>query len=460
MSNQTRNLPQCPVCRSPLAEADESCARCGFELVESADLIDIADRTRHKEALGTARAAWLDLESALLDQLRQYGEAWSRNENWQAIWAHAQERAARARFDRRATLRRARDIWRELERERSAAPPPVQSEEKKPEGTLSAHLERVRAWVSSLPDGEVDVMVWENFVESLEGPFDVFFLETFRDKEIERQFAAFETVQTDAVGNLVNRRRKRVRQLIERLGGGVELIMLEVPGGEFQLGGDRYAWEQPAHRVRLTDFYLGRYPVTQAQWREVARLPRKNIDLSVDPSAFKGDDRPVECVSWPEALEFCARLAAETGHAYRLPSESEWEYACRAGSTTPFSFGPTITPAVVNYDGAYPYGGAAHGPARGQTLAVGSLGAANAFGLCDLHGNVWEWCADEWHDSYDAAPSDGAAWCGAGEARFRVVRGGSWVSTAEVCRSCDRWRESTDADVKLHYLGLRVALSL
>ena len=462
MAGRPRNLPLCPVCANALAETDARCGRCGYESVENADIIDATDRARHKAALAAHRAAWFDLEGALREQLRRHGESWRLDKNWQQIWAEVGERAGRARFDRRATLRRARDIWAQMEQERPAPPdaPPVETRKKPSESPLSAHHERVRQWVSELTDGEVDALAWESFVESLDEPFDILVLETFRDKEIERQFAAFETVRVDAAGHLVGRRRGRVRQLIEPL-DGAELIMLKIPGGEFLMGGDRYASEQPAHAVRLADFHLGRYPVTQAQWRAVARMPRVGIELAGDDSAFEGADRPVECVSWPEAVEFCARLATATGRQYRLPSEAEWEYACRAGSTAPFSFGATVTPAIVNYDGTYPFGAAPHGGARGNTTPPGALGAANDFGLYDMHGNVWEWCADEWHDNYYAAPADGSAWRdAAGDAPHRVIRGGSWANTAEVCRSSDRWRESTGANVKLHYLGLRVALTL
>lgn len=143
-----------------------------------------------------------------------------------------------------------------------------------------------------------------------------------------------------------------------------------------------------------------------------------NKELDADPSNFKGDKRPVEQVSWYDAVEFCDRLTAHTKRAYSLPSEAEWEYACRAGTRTPFHFGETITTDLANYRGTdneeYKWSGS-YGPGpkgiyREQITEVGSFGVANAFGLYDMHGNVWEWCLDDWHDNYEGAPTDGSAW--------------------------------------------------
>ena len=154
---------------------------------------------------------------------------------------------------------------------------------------------------------------------------------------------------------------------------------------------------------------MSKYPITQEQWRSVAGLPQVKRELKLDPSRFKGDILPVEQVSWLDALEFCRRLSNQAGREYRLPSESEWEYACRAGTTTPFHYGETITTELVNYNGEYPYCDAPKGENRKKTTPVGQF-PANAFGLYDMHGNVWEWCADDWHDSYEGAPKDGSVW--------------------------------------------------
>jgi len=177
--------------------------------------------------------------------------------------------------------------------------------------------------------------------------------------------------------------------------------MVQVPSGSFLMGSPpdekgRYADEGPQHQVTLESFLMGRTPITQAQWLVVAQLPMVTHYLNPDPSLFKGDDRPVEKVSWFDAVEFCARLSQATGRAFSLPSEAQWEYACRAGTTTPFSFGETINPKHANFN-------------SNATTPVGSF-PANAWGLYDMNGNIWEWCADHWHDSYNGAPADGSAW--------------------------------------------------
>jgi formylglycine-generating enzyme required for sulfatase activity len=207
--------------------------------------------------------------------------------------------------------------------------------------------------------------------------------------------------------------------------------------------------EQPQHRVTFGQpFYLGAHPVTQAQWRAV---------MGANPSHFKGDDLPVENVSWDDAHIFLIRLNRRNdGWKYRLPSEAEWEYACRAGTTTPFSFGDTITPAQVNYDGNYPFFGAQKGEYRATTTPVGSF-PPNAWGLHDMHGNVREWCQDVWHKNYTGAPNDGSAW-EQGSDNQRVVRGGSWGDYAYFCRAAHRYRRAPgDRD---DLVGVRVAVRL
>jgi formylglycine-generating enzyme required for sulfatase activity len=205
--------------------------------------------------------------------------------------------------------------------------------------------------------------------------------------------------------------------------------------------------------------------VTQAQWAAVAKLEKVNIDLQPDPANFKGKDRPVEQISWWEAVEFCDRLSRKTGKAYRLPSEAEWEYACRAGSTTPFHFGETISTDLANYRGQdwefqgkiYPgkYGNGNLGEFREQTTTVGSF-PPNAFGLHDMHGNVWEWCADHWHETYDLAPKDGSTWIEGGNSDLRLLRGGSWGHIPLSCRSASRY--SYDPTGCVSNFGFRVVV--
>jgi len=229
------------------------------------------------------------------------------------------------------------------------------------------------------------------------------------------------------------------------------LTMVAIPGGTFLMGSppnekDSFKDERPQHEVTVSTFFMGKYPITQAQWRAVASRTDLKVekDLDPDPSHFKDRggsstrrDRPVEQVNWYDAVEFCARLSKLTGREYRLPSEAEWEYACRAGTTTAFHFGETITGELANYDASKTYADERKGEYRKETTPVGQF-RPNAFGLYDMHGNVWEWCADTWHDNYDGAPRDGSAWIENGDDNRSPLRGGSWCSNPYDCRSAYR----------------------
>ena len=256
----------------------------------------------------------------------------------------------------------------------------------------------------------------------------------------------FEIVTVNNRGQEVSRKPGKSYQKVADLGNDVNLEMVYIPGGSFQMGSSENSSEQPVHQVTVQPFYMGKYPITQAQWEAV---------MGNNPSNFKGAKRPVENVNWNEAVEFCRKLSENTGKTYRLPSEAEWEYACRAGTTTPFYFGDTITPDLVNYDGNNPYGAAPKGLYRQQTTDVGSF-PPNSFGLYDMHGNVWEWCSDKWHDNYSDAPIDGSSWETGGD-NNRVRRGGSWLNHAVNCRSANRYGDS--ADNRWRYSGFRVAVA-
>ena len=180
---------------------------------------------------------------------------------------------------------------------------------------------------------------------------------------------------------------------------------------------------------------MGRYPITQAQWRVVAGLSLVNRELNPEPSNFKGDNLPVEQVSWYEAVEFCDRLSAKTGRPYRLPSEAEWEYACRAGTTTPFHFGKTLTTEVANYNGNYTYADGPKGEYFETTTPVDKFEIANAFGLCDMHGNVFEWCEDH-YGNYNQTPVDGSARITDDKQARRILRGGSWFYYPRILPLC------------------------
>jgi eukaryotic-like serine/threonine-protein kinase len=179
--------------------------------------------------------------------------------------------------------------------------------------------------------------------------------------------------------------------------------------------------------------------------------------MGENPSHFKGTDKlPVEQVSWLDAVKFCEKLSQKTSRTYRLPSEAEWEYACRAGSKTPYAFGETINPLVVNYNGNYPYGEAAKGEYRETTTPVGSF-PPNLFGLYDMDGNLSEWCLDQWNDNYNGAPTNGSARgdiLSREENKQRLLRGGSWGSVARGCRSADR--NANIASVRYNNIGFRL----
>jgi formylglycine-generating enzyme required for sulfatase activity len=203
------------------------------------------------------------------------------------------------------------------------------------------------------------------------------------------------------------------------LGEGVSLTLMLIPAGEFMMGsadddGTAADNERPQHRVQLTQFLMEATPVTQAQWRVVAGYDPVDGDvkMAADPSKYKGDDRPVEQVNWYQATEFCQRLSKRTGKHFHLPSEAQWEYACRAGTETAYHVGPELTPELAKYD------------SRDGTVPVRSY-PPNRWGLYDMHGNVWEWCADYWHEDYEGALTDGSAWIEGGDSDLRVLRGGS-----------------------------------
>ncbi len=258
----------------------------------------------------------------------------------------------------------------------------------------------------------------------------------------------------------INRCQGRANFFVEDLGNGITLDLVEIPAGTFMMGASENEEgssdsEYPQHQVTVPPFFMSKYPVTQAQWKAVAALPRVNRDLKPDPSYFKDDrrNRPVEQISWYEAVEFCARLSNHIKREFRLPSEAEWEYACRAGTMTPFHFGETITTDLANYDGNETYGNGSKGEYRERTTSVGSF-PPNAFGLYDMHGNVSEWCADTWHSSYQGTPTNGSAWVEENKNQARLLRGGSWISSPVACRSA--YRSDNFPDFVINGIGFRV----
>ena len=273
----------------------------------------------------------------------------------------------------------------------------------------------------------------------------------------------FEIVNLDINGTIANRKKFNAEYFTEDLGNGVSLEMVKIPQGRFIMGSpsgekQRDDYESPQHEVTVPEFFIGRYQVTQAQYEAIT---------GNNPANFKGENRPIEKVSWNNAKEFCKKLSQKTGRTYRLPSEAEWEYACRAGTTTPFYFGETITTTLANYRGTdwnhkgtiYP-GNYIQGPKgefRQQTTPVGDF-PPNAFGLYDIHGNVWEWCEDTWHNNYDGAPTDGSAWIESDNQSKKVIRGGSWSNVPRHCRSAVR--NDGVRGLMVGDIGFRVAVAI
>jgi formylglycine-generating enzyme required for sulfatase activity len=222
---------------------------------------------------------------------------------------------------------------------------------------------------------------------------------------------------------------------------GMELVC--IPPGEFMMGSPaneegRNSGEGPQHRVKISKgFYMNVTEVTQAQWKTV---------MGNNPSYFKGDDLPVEMVSWDDAVEFCRRLSQKEGKGYRLPTEAEWEYACRAGSTTRFCYGDSDT-SLVDYAWYT-------NNSIGKTHPVGQK-KPNAFGLYDMHGNVWECCSD-WYDAgyYSQSPGDDPK--GTSTGQYRVLRGGGWNHVASYCRVAYRYNDTPDNHN--YFIGFRLVL--
>jgi formylglycine-generating enzyme required for sulfatase activity len=235
-----------------------------------------------------------------------------------------------------------------------------------------------------------------------------------------------------------------------------------VPAGSFWMGSpateaQRSSDEGPRTKVLLSrPFYLGVYPVTQREYAEL---------MGSNPSHFTagrggGPDHPVENVSWKDAARFCRQLALLTeelvpGWGYRLPTEAEWEYACRAGTESAFAFGDSLSWEQANIDGRHPYGGARKGPSLGRTSRVGAY-PANGWGLCDLHGNVWEWCAD-WYEAGYSGARLGTDPQGPPTGEARVLRGGAWNCGGRRCRSACRC--PSGPDFRSFAIGFRVVLA-
>lgn len=335
---------------------------------------------------------------------------------------------------------------------------------------------------------------------------------------IDKDYYEFDTITVNESGQEVGRERGRAEFFIEDLGNSTSLELVNIPAGNFLMGvhpeeitkwkrisrrkrGDNFLGKiyndlnidtldniftnndasmqgvGSSHRVTLPSFCISKFPITQTQWLAVALLPKVNLTLNPQPSHFKGANLPVECVSFYEAVEFCNRLSRKTGKIYRLPTESEWEYTCRARTTTSFHFGETITTDLANYNGSYyTYNCEATGKYLQQTTPVGSFKTANAFGLYDMHGNVSEWCQDNLNSNpYKGAPIDGSTWIYETNAapsfflpnlldslmenmfenpKYHVYRGGSWKNDVFGVTSWARC--GLNPENKQNFIGFRV----
>ena len=282
----------------------------------------------------------------------------------------------------------------------------------------------------------------------------------------------FQTIEVNDRAEVIAKPDRTVQTFEEEIAENLSIKMIIVPGGSFLMGSpedelDSYSDEKPQHLVTVPSFAIGQFVVTQAQWKTIANLPKVKQKLNPSPSFHSGDDRPVERIDWFEAVEFCNRLTRLTRKLYRLPSEAEWEYACRAGTTTAFNIGPTIATDFANYRGkddvredqtiSGRYGEGPEGVYRGKTTPAETFPASN-FGLFDTHGNVWEWCADDWHENYDGAPIDGSVWDASNDSGSRVTRGGSFGLAPQLCRSAIR--NSFPSGFRNSFLGFRILLPL
>lgn len=281
----------------------------------------------------------------------------------------------------------------------------------------------------------------------------------------------FNVVYANTSGDIEATRVTKNTYRIEKWGWKNEIEFRQIPEGSFRIGTSLETLESlesfqeneasPDYSININSFWMAKDPITERQWKSIARTEKINHRLPDNTGISRGDNYPVDNVSWNEAVEFCQRLSRETGRNYRLPSESEWEYACRAGTTTFFHFGETLTPTLAHY---YPIDNSSEvntesirapkGP-----VPVNHFNWANAFGLYNMHGNVWEWCQDRYHREYqDGLPTDGTPWVEAGDETGRVFRGGSFKRDAIYCRAATRGTQTEETSFAGS--GFRIACNL
>ncbi len=269
-------------------------------------------------------------------------------------------------------------------------------------------------------------------------------------RQIPLKTFSFQIFTVNNKGEIINCQNKEAQYIndvlgVDSLGNEINLELVYIPSGRFMMGTPGIDRESPQHWVDLSAFFMSKYPITQIQWELI---------MGNNPSRFKGPNRPVECVSWEDCVSFCEKVSKIIGKECTLPSEAQWEYACRAGTTTAHFLAETVAVGITS-DGDYIYQNQPKGICRGATTEVGIF-PANGFGLYDMYGNVWEWCADSWHYSYEGAPSDGKAWIDNGYTfKQQVVRGASMRCDTKTCRSADR--EGRRRNKGYEFLGFRMA---
>ena len=271
---------------------------------------------------------------------------------------------------------------------------------------------------------------------------------------------SFETVTLNTKAEVIRREPKKVKYLIESI-GEQELQMVIIPSGEYGMGSSErkaLACEKPQHQVKIAAFSMSQHPITKAQWKIVATWPIVNHPLKQITSRKGAMNTPVVNVSWHDAVEFCDRLSLKAGKFYRLPTEAEWEYACRSGKYTSFHFGETISAGYANYDGTIKYYAEPQGIYREKSTPISEFKYPNQFGLFDMHGNVWEWCLDHWYKNYNQAPLDGQARINSSESR-RVLRGGSFRNEPHSCTASYRL-SNNESDKTGNNIGFRIVKAI
>jgi len=266
---------------------------------------------------------------------------------------------------------------------------------------------------------------------------------------------SFETVFINDKGLIEKKKPCAAIYFRQYLNETIYIDMINIPGGFFLMGSpkeekDSLNIERPQHSVCIPSFWMSKYPITQEQW---------TVIMKSNPSRFKGSRKPVDKVTWHQSQTYCKILSQRFQKKFRLPSEGEWEYACRAGTNSEFYCGQTIISSIANYDSRYSYKQEMITDFINETTEVG-LFPPNGFGLYDMCGNVWEWCQDSWHDNYENAPTNEKPWINStlfsAKEKKRVRRGGSWRNKASYCRSSSR--SCFDADSADITLGFRIVM--